>query len=244
MKTIFLPLIPLIVGAALSEWCVKKAWIPSYLWPAPSQVIQALIEDQARMRLALKETLFASVLGLLLSAGLGVICAVLISLSEYLKKMFLPYALLFQTVPIIAIAPLLVIWFGYGLPTVVASSFIVSFFPVLANTLLGLSQTDPLLVDFYKLQGASPRQILFQLRLRAALPSMVGGIKISAGLAVIGSIVGEFISGLGLGGVIDAARNQQRIDQVFAALLLASLAGLLFFSVVSAVERFVQRREG
>lgn len=138
----------------------------------------------------------------------------------------------FQTVPIIAIAPLLVIWLGYGMPTVIAAAFIVSVFPIIANTVSGLLSTDRSLVQLFQMFGASRIQTLVQLRIPSAFPQILTGIKISSGLAVIGAIVGEFISGNGLGGVVDAAKNQQRIDRVFAAVLLASLLGILFFRVL------------
>jgi NitT/TauT family transport system permease protein len=151
--------------------------------------------------------------------------------------MFYPYAIFFQTVPIIAIAPLLVIWLGYGIPTVVASSFIVSVFPVIANSVMGLLGTEPLWLDLFKLMDASRIQTLFRLRVPAALPQIFAGFRIAAGLAVIGAIVGEFIAGTGLGGLVDSARNQQRVDRVFAAVILAAVLGIVYFSLVSLLTR-------
>ena len=135
----------------------------------------------------------------------------------------------------------LVIWFGYGLPTVVASAFIVSVFPVIANSVQGLTNTDPVWLQLFQMLDASPVQTLFRLRLPAALPQVLGGFQIAAGLAVIGAIVGEFISGSGLGGLVDASRNQQRIDRVFAAVILAAVLGILFFSFISSVHSLVFR---
>ena len=108
----------------------------------------------------------------------------------------------------------------------VASAFIVSVFPIIANSVLGLTHTDPNLLNLFQMMGASPSKTLFQLRFPYALPQILGGIKISAGLAVIGAIVGEFISGSGLGGLVDAARNQQRVDRVFAAVVFAAILGI------------------
>jgi len=152
--------------------------------------------------------------------------------------MLYPYAIFFQTVPIIAIAPLLVIWLGYGLPTVVASSFIVSVFPVIASSVTGLMSTEPILLDLFRLMDASRLQTLFKLRLPAALPQIFSGFRIAAGLAVIGAIVGEFIAGSGLGGLVDASRNQQRVDRVFAAVLLAAILGILFFATLALLTRW------
>ena len=138
--------------------------------------------------------------------------------------------------PIIAIAPLLVIWFGYGMRTVIASAFIVSIFPVIANTLNGILSTDPALRDLFRLYGASPAVTLWKLRFPAALPQILTGLRIAGGLAVIGAIVGEFIGGQGLGSVVDVARTQQRTDKVFAAVLLASVLGLALFGFDQSAE--------
>ena len=237
-KTI-LPLVPLVFVLAVTEIASQKGWVPAYLVPAPSQVWVAVMDDTASFRTAFLQTLLASSFGLLLSMSLGLSFALLLSFSKIVRSMFFPYAIFFQTVPIIAIAPLLVIWLGYGLPTVVASAFIVSVFPVIANSVLGLLGTDPLLLNLFRMMGASPAQTLFKLRLPAALPQILGGFKIAAGLSVIGTIVGEFISGTGLGGLVDAARNQQRIDRVFAAVLLAAILGILFFSFISLLNRLL-----
>jgi NitT/TauT family transport system permease protein len=231
--TLFYPLLPLVVVAGALEWVTRAGLIPQYLFPAPSKVLEAVLEDHATFTEAFFETLKNAGLGLLLAATIGVGIAVLLSWSRLVRQMFYPYAIFFQTVPIIAIAPLLVIWFGYGNATVIASAFIVSIFPTIANSVLGLTETDPLLLDLFQVMGASNRETFFKLRFPNALPQILGGFKISAGLAVIGAIVGEFISGSGLGGLVDAARNQQRIDRVFAAVLLASLLGIFFFAFIS-----------
>ncbi len=231
------PLIPAILLTALFEYLCQKEVIPAFLLPAPSNVLKAFLEDFDGFKKAFFETTEASGYGLLLSVFVGLLTALVLAISKTIRLMFYPYAIFFQTVPIIAIAPLLVIWLGYGLPTVVASAFIVSVFPVIANSVLGLQSTDPALLNLFKLLGASEWKTLFQLRLPAALPQIMGGVKISAGLSVIGAIVGEFISGSGLGGLVDAARNQQRIDRVFASVLLAAFLGILFFSLISFLNR-------
>ena len=170
-----------------------------------------------------------------------IVIAIALSSSGWIQKAFYPYAVFFQTVPIIAIAPLLVIWIGFGTPTVVTSAFIVSVFPVIANTLSGLLSTDPALRDLFRLYGASPASALFKLRLPYALPSILTGLRVAAGLAVIGAIVGEFITGGGIGGVIDISRTQQRVDKIFAGLLLASLLGITLFGLINAISYFTLR---
>ena len=190
---------------------------------------------------SLWDTGFAALIGLVLSAVLGICAAIVLSSAQWIQRAFYPYAVFFQTVPIIAIAPLLVIWLGYGQRTVVASAFIVSIFPMIANTLAGLVATDPGLRDMFRLYGAGPLATLFKLRLPAALPQIMTGLRISSGLAVIGAIVGEFIGGGGLGSVVDVARRQQRTDIVFAAVILASVLGLAMFGAVSLLSTLLLR---
>jgi NitT/TauT family transport system permease protein len=191
---------------------------------------------------ALLSTSAGSLAGFALSAVTGIAIAILLSSSRGVQRAFYPYAIFFQTVPLIAVAPLLVIWFGFGIETVIASAFVASVFPVIANTLSGILSTDPPLRDLFKLYGASPLVTLFKLRIPAALPQVFTGLRVSAGLAVVGAIVGEFIAGGGLGSVVDIARTQQRIDKVFAAVLLASLLGLGMFGLINLFSHLMLRR--
>ena len=241
LSKIVLPAIPLVALTVLFEFLCRSGQIAAYVLPAPSKVWIAFFETQGEFLAAFSQTLIASLIGLGLSVTVGLMIAIVLSISNLARDLFYPYAVFFQTVPIIAIAPLLVIWFGYGMPTVIASSFIVSVFPIIANTVLGFLSTDPNLLQLFRLMGASPGQTLIRLRIPFALPQILSGIKISSGLAVIGAIVGEFISGNGLGGVVDAARNQQRVDRVFAAVVLASFLGILFFGAISFLNSILLR---
>jgi NitT/TauT family transport system permease protein len=173
--------------------------------------------------------------GWLLSAFLGMILAFLFSLSSLIKRAILPFAVFFQTVPIIAIAPLLVIYFGFGSSTVIAASFIVSLFPVIANTLVGLESPTSGQLDLFRIYHASPLQVLLKLRLPSAYPYVYSGLKISAGLSIVGVIAGEFVAGGGLGALIDAARTQQRVDIVFAAIILLSLMGWILLAALKLI---------
>ena len=242
LKSFLPPLIPFVVLTALAELMVRQGWVRSYILPAPSAVFRAVIEDRVQLADAMLKTSGSALLGFVLSSLAGVAIAVLLSSSRWVERAFYPYAVFFQTVPIIAIAPLLVIWFGYGMQTVIASAFVVSIFPVIANTLTGILSTDPSLRDLFRLYGASPAVTLFKLRFPAALPQILTGLRIAAGLAVIGAIVGEFIGGGGLGSVVDVARTQQRIDLVFAAVLLASILGLALFGLINLVSMLTLRR--
>ncbi len=241
-KTILPPLIPLVVIVIAAELVVREGIVKSYLLPTPTAVLQAMVQDRAELGMAMLKTSAAAFLGFVASTLAGIAFAVGLSSSRTIQKAFYPYAVFFQTVPIIAIAPLLVIWFGYGMRTVIASAFVVSIFPVIANTLSGILSTDPALRDLFQLYGASGKDTLFKLRFPAALPQIFTGLRIASGLAVIGAIVGEFIGGEGLGSVVDVARTQQRVDKVFAAVLLASVLGLALFGVINLLSAVTLKR--
>jgi len=242
LKSAVPALIPLIAVTAAAEFAVREGWVRAYLVPAPSSVLRAMVQDRGELLGAIAATSISAVTGFLLSAVLGIGIAVFLSSSRAIQRAFYPYAVFFQTVPIIAIAPLLVIWFGYGTRTVVASAFVVSIFPVIANTLTGILSTEPALRDLFRLYGASTWVTLVKLRFPAALPQILTGLRVSSGLAVIGAIVGEFIGGQGLGSVVDVARTQQRVDKVFAAVLLASVLGLALFGMINLVSSLTLRR--
>jgi NitT/TauT family transport system permease protein len=229
------PLLPLLLSVGVAESAVRLGWVPGYLLPAPSEVIASLIDDRGELALAAWATLSSALTGLLASFVAGNGFAIALSSSDLARRAFYPYAVFFQTVPIISIAPLLVIWFGFGQPTVIASAAIVSIFPIIASTLLGLKSTEPALLDLFKLYTASNRQTLWMLKIPFALPQIFSGLRIASGLAVVGAIVGEFIGGGGLGSVVDAARTQQRVDRVFAAVLISSLLGVILVGAVNII---------
>jgi NitT/TauT family transport system permease protein len=227
------PLITLLILLSALECLVRTGVIREFIMPEPSQIIRTLWKERDSLGQALFSTFSSASLGFLGSVVIGISLAFLFSISDFLRRAVYPYAVFFQTVPIISIAPLLVIWFGFGQSTVVVSSFIVSVFPVIASTLLGLQSTDPQLTDLFKLYGASRRDHLFRLRLPSALPHIFSGFRIASGLAIVGAIVGEFIAGGGLGGVVDSARTQQRLDLVFAAVVMSSVLGLVFIGLIN-----------
>lgn len=227
----------LIVGVAL-EIAVGAEWISPFVLPRPSDVFLSLFNDRVELMGGLRETAMASSLALVVSASVAMLMALIMSQSRWARQALLPYAVFFQTVPIIALAPMLVIWFGFGFPTALASAVVASFFPVLASALAGLDSADSAWVDLFRLHRASAWQELVKLRLPAALPYVFAGLRVSAGLAVIGCIVGEFIGGGGLGSVIDAARTQQKLDKVFAAVFLSSALGFLLIGIVDQLAKW------
>lgn len=228
----------------LGVWqlCVTRHWIAAYLLPSPREIAAATVDNWSDLFAATLSTLGSILWGLGLSCAIGIALAVIFFAIPLVRRALLPFCIFFQTVPIIAIAPLLVIWFGFGTPTVRASAFIVSLFPILANTLAGLQQTDPLLRELFELYKPSRRDLIIKLQLPSALPYILAGLRIGIGLAVIGAIVGEFIAGGGIGSLIDSARTQQRVDLVFAGVLMASLLALLLILALDSLTYLLLRR--
>ena len=241
------PLLSLVLITATLEWLLSISGIPEYLLPRPSSVMLALLNNAGELSKASLQTALAAGSGLLASALIGALIAILLCTHPWVRRAFYPYAVFFQTVPIVAIAPMLVIWFGYGLKAVMASAFIVSVFPIIANTLSGLLSTDPALRDLFRIYRANQFQTLLKLRIPNAVPYFLTGLRIASGLAVIGAIVGEFVAdtyqnGGGIGTAVVIAIKEQKTAQVFAAVLMASLLGLLFFALVNLLSHLAMRR--
>lgn len=220
---------------------------PAWLLPRPRAVMRSFYRDSDKLLPSLGWTALAALSGFAVSAIVGIAIAIALSASPLLRRAFYPYTLFFQTVPIVAIAPMLIIWLGVGLGPVTVCAFIVSVFPVIANTLAGLMSTDPALVDLFRLYGARPIASLWKLRLPSALPNVFTGLRIAAGLAVIGTVVAEFLVGqivgnVGLGVRVMSAIHESRMDLAFAAILLASLLGLAMFGAVNLAARLSLRR--
>ncbi len=236
------PLATFALVTILSELAIRTLAISPLLLPSPSDVARAAWIHRETLWPALASTAGAVVAGLAASTMVGILAAIALASSRWVERALYPYAIFFQIVPIVAIAPLLVIWFGYGWRAVVAAAFIVSVFPVIANTLAGLRAVDPALLDLFRLYGASRLARLIKLELPWALPNLLTGLRIAAGLSVIGAIVGEFVGGGGIGIVVLEAMRQQRTDLVFAAILHASLLGLALFAAVDGISRVALRR--
>jgi NitT/TauT family transport system permease protein len=241
------PLLTLLFVLAAWEIAVRALAVPAFLVPPPSAVVRAMAGEAGLLASSTLTTAEGALAGFFLSVVLGTVAGLVLSLSRTIERALYPYALFLQTVPIVAIAPLLVLWFGPGLRAVSVSAFIVSVFPVVANTLSGLRGVDPRLRDLFLLYGAGERDTLFKLKLPFALPSIATGWRVASGLAVIGAIVGEFVAGFsegraGLGITVLAAYRQLRTDLLFAAVALASLLGLALFAAVSVGSSIVLRR--
>ncbi len=237
------------VAALLAAWQGLVMWLkPSpFLVPSPWSVATATVDQWPALWQGLLLTGGAAVAGFAISAVLGIALGSALSASRFLMRGFFPIATLLQMVPLVAIAPLLLIWFGPGQRSAIASAVIVSVFPVLAATLDGLRGTDRGLVELFSTLGATRMQTWRKLMLPAALPSVVTGLRIAAGLAVIGTVVGEFVGAFAgeaspLGLTILSANREGRVDLVFAAVALAALVGFALFGLVSAAGWLLLRR--
>jgi NitT/TauT family transport system permease protein len=247
LETVLPPALTLIVVGVVWDLGVRVLAIPAFLVPRPTEVLVAGWTERALLAGALLTTAQGALAGFLLSLIFGTLAGVLLSLSRPLERALYPYALFLQTVPIVAVAPLLVLWFGPGLRAVSVSAFIVSVFPIIANTLAGLRGVDARLTDLFRLYGANTASRLIKLALPSAVPSMTTGWRVASGLAVIGALVGEFVAGFsegsaGLGITVLAAYRQLRTDLLFATVILASLLGLSLFVAVSLFSNQLLRR--
>jgi NitT/TauT family transport system permease protein len=240
------PLLVFIVAVVVMH-VIAGALNQPFLLPRPSAVLRVIVDRHADLLASLWTTAQAALIGFFASMVAGAALGMLLAASPVICRAFYPYTVFFQTVPIVAIAPLLMIWCGPGLAAVSLCAFIVSVFPVIANTLSGLLSTDPALEDLFRLYGASAWARLWKLKLPSALPSIFTGLRVASGLAVIGTVVAEFLVGLlgpgeGLGVRIVSANKQGRTDIVFAAVLIASLLGLAMFAAINLAARLLLRR--
>jgi NitT/TauT family transport system permease protein len=241
------PPLLLLVGLCVAlEIYIRLANVPQYLLPRPTTVLQTLKDDSKTLLLALRATTQAALAGFAASLVIGIFSAMVLSASTLARRAIYPYTVFLQTVPIIAIAPLLIFWFDAGFQAVAICAFVVSAFPVIANTLNGMQSVDPPLVDLFRLYGARRRDVLFKLRLPAALPGIFAGLRVAAGLAVIGAVVAEFLVGrideeAGLGVTINNAARNGKPERVFAAVLLTSLLGLALFGAVNLIGHLLLR---
>ncbi len=238
-----------VVGGVLVAWQVADAAFrpPAYLLPGPVEITSAFLADAPRLLVATARTGLAALAGLVLAVVLGVGLGSVLSASRFLRRGVFPLASLLQMVPLVALAPLLVVWFGYGPRATVASAVIVAVFPVLAATIDGLQSTDPGLLELFRVYRAGRLARYAKLGFPSAVPAIVTGMRVAAGLAVIGAVVGEFVSGFGghdapLGIVILAALRESRTDLVFAAVGLSAAVGFLLFGAVSGLGWLALRR--
>ncbi|WP_373231459.1 ABC transporter permease [Cohnella sp.] len=244
LKTVLPPIAAFVIFIGGWELFCRLADMKPYLLPKPTDIVRAASENAGNLWVSVYTTITEAVLGFLLSVVLGVGFAILLASSKLVERSVYPYAIILQTIPIVAVAPIIVIWFGAGTNAIVIIAFLIGFFPMLSNTLIGLNSTDHNMKNLFYLYNASPLQSMFRLRLPSALPYIVAGLKISCTLAVIGAIVGEYIAGIGggqggLGYAITVAASRLRTAYLFACGFSASLLGICFFLLVNAFSKWM-----
>ena len=235
------------LALGLWEELVRLNNVPSYILPGPLLIAQTLAQDWATLSTSLWITLKITFMALAAAVIVGVSLAVLFTQSRWLEMSLLPYAVILQVTPIVAIAPLIIIWAGDINLSLLICAWIVAFFPILSNTIIGLNSADHNLINLFQLYGATRWQTLRYLRLPAALPFFLAGLKISGGLALIGAVVAEFVAGTGgsasgLAYRILEAGYQLKIPRVFAALFMISMTGIAIFLVTSWISHLLLRR--
>jgi len=243
---IALPVVVLAIGVLMWGLVVWLFAIPPFVLPGPGLVLATLIADGGLLLNSLLVTLLTTFEGFLLAAAGGVGLAVLFNQSRLVEYSLYPYAVILQVTPVIAIAPLLLIYLPQPL-AVLACAWIVAFFPVLANTTLGLNSVDHNLLALFQLYKATRWQVLWNLKLPSALPQMLAGLRIAGGLSLIGAVVAEIAAGSagagsGLAYRIAESGYRLNIPRMFAALFLLSLAGVAIFFVLSALSHLALRR--
>ena len=239
MRNIVPPILVLILFLLI--WSVAaKIYDMDFLLPGPFKVAEAFVTDIDMVFTGAWITFQEALYGYLLAIVIGITSAAIMSQSKILERSFYPYAILLQTVPVVAVAPLIVLWFGFEMRSVIIISLIISLFPIINNTLLALKSTSINLLELFQMHNESRFVSFFKLRLPAAIPNIIAGLRISAGLSIIGAIVGEFIIGsgsedAGLGVQIIYAQAELETPLVMALILTATFLGFAFFMTVTSI---------
>ena len=243
------PAVCALVALAIWELTVRLLGVPVYILPAPTAIVAAFLADPTGLAISLLATLTVTFTALVTSALLGGGLALAMAGSRLARAAILPWAVVLQVTPIVAIAPLIIIWVGDPFASLVVCATIVAFFPVFANTATGLAAGAPELFDVFRLYGASRRDTLLLLRVPVALPYFLGGLRISGGLALVGAVVAEFVTGSGgfasgLAYRILESGYRLEVARMFASLVLLSLAGILINVALGAFGAAVLRARG
>ncbi|MGH6926380.1 MAG: ABC transporter permease [Propylenella sp.] len=232
---------PVLLMAAIlvaGEVLVRLFEVQSFVLPPPSAIVQELFRGRRIIFNQLQVTLFEIVSGYMLAVVVGFCLSVIIVYSQAFRRGVLPLIVASQTIPIIAIAPVLVIWFGYNYVPRILITALVAFFPLTVSMVTGLQSLDREVINFFRSLNASPIQLFFKLRFPAALANIFAGLKVATTLAVVGATISEWVgASAGLGYLMAQDTQQLNTTRVFASLVVLGLCGMAFFAIVSFVER-------
>jgi NitT/TauT family transport system permease protein len=220
------------------ELTVRLFALPEYLLPGPEPVLVALAQNMRTLAAQSLWTAGTVLAGFLVAAAVAIPLAMLIVISPVLERLLYPPMVATQSIPKIALAPLFIVWFGFGVAPKVAVAFLIAFFPIVIDTIVGLRSIDPAMIQLARSMGAPPRRIFLKLRLPHALPMIFGGLKVASALAVVGALTGEFVgSDRGLGYLLVQASGNLNTALLFATLVILSAMAMAFFYVVEMLER-------
>jgi NitT/TauT family transport system permease protein len=230
----------LIACTALWELAVDYFQVPAFLVPAPSRVFMEVASEPGWFSMQAYYTIEATLIGFLVAVVVGILLAIGIVYSRVLEQTVFTALVASNSIPKVAIAPLLIIWIGTGLEAKVAMAAMIAIFPIIIDAVLGLRSIDPDMLDLARSLGGKPWQILLKIRFPNALPSFFAGMKVGISFALVGTIVGEFVaSARGLGNVIMVAQSDFRTARIFAALIILALVGTLLFFLLDLLERLL-----
>lgn len=234
------PLGMLIAVIALWELSVRVFQIPSYLLPAPSAIAQTFINDWRVIYLNVGPTLVSILGGFILAVVIGVPLATLIVFSRLAERVLYPPMVAAQAIPKVAVAPLFIVWMGYGVTPKIWIAFLIAFFPIVIDTVIGLRSVQPEMLQLGRSMGGGTLRVFMKLRIPNALPNIFGGLKVAITLAVVGAITGEFVGAqAGLGYLLTSASGQMDTTLVFAVLVTISVIATVLFMIIEALEKLV-----
>ncbi|MEM0954753.1 MAG: ABC transporter permease [Pseudomonadota bacterium] len=242
---------PAVVGlVVLAVWYATVLWlgVPEYQLPAPHRIIEEGAREAPTLWSGLLQTLYACLLGFTASVVGGLVLSILLASSTWAYQGIYPYVLMLKMMPVIVLAPIIIIWFGQGIASITVITFLICFFPIVANTTMGLRSVDRNLSELFQVYSATQRQKMLYLRIPAALPYFFTGLKIAAALTPIGALYGDTVAGMGsgsqagLGFVVVIFSSQLKVPALFAAAFTACAIGFLFVGLVNLLSWWALHR--
>lgn len=238
LRNAFLPVVSALVGIVLWEITVRSLDIPIYLLPAPTAVLEAMVERWSYLMTNLGYTALAAMSGFFIALALGVTLGTAIAASPIVDRIVYPWLVISHAVPKVVVAPLMLVWIGFGLKSGIIFVVFFTFFTIVVNTVMGLKSADPDLLHLVRAMGAGPMRVMLKIKLPNALPNIFTGIKLAATLAPVGAVIGEFVaSNRGLGYVLIQAVGSMSTDLAFAAVIIVSTFGVTVWYIAELVEK-------
>lgn len=236
----FWMLLSLVMVLVLWELLVLAFGFPAHLLPRPWAVVVSIVDHWGTITEHSYHTILAVLIGYVLAAAFAVPVAIMIVLSPQVERLLYPPLVATQSIPKIALAPLFIVWFGFGIETKVAVTFLICFFPIVVDSIVGLRSIEPALIQLARSMGAPSARIFLKLRLPGALPSMFGGLKVASALAVVGALTGEYIaSDAGLGYILLSASGEMNTALLFGVLIVLSILAMIFFYAIEVLEKLL-----